>query len=98
VFVCTGSRCAPDTNQEIYKELKAELKELKVDQVTVRRSQASCFGICEGGPILVVYPEGTWYHHVTRGKLKTIINEHLLKGKIIKEWTIPVFPPPNATS
>ena len=86
VFVCTGPRCAPETSPEVYQALKARLKELNVDQKSIRRAQVNCFGVCQGGPILVVYPDGIWYHHVTHEKLERIINEHLLGGKPIMEW------------
>jgi (2Fe-2S) ferredoxin len=92
VFVCTGSRCAPDSSQDIYQSLKRQLKEMKLDQVAIRRSQSQCFGICEGGPILLVYPEGTWYHHVTLEKLDVIIEQHLIAGKPVVEWLIPSNP------
>ena len=87
VFICTGPRCAPGASEEIYKALKAELKKMNIDQKSIRRAQAHCFGICQGGPLLVVYPEGIWYHHVTHEKLARIMDEHLLNGKPILEWT-----------
>lgn len=87
VFVCTGPRCAPGVSEEIYQTLKAKLKELGVDQKSVRRAQVHCFGICQGGPILLVYPEGVWYHHVTHEKLSRIVQEHLIGSKAISEWT-----------
>lgn len=91
VFVCTGPRCAPDTSREIYQALKTRLKVLKVDQGFVRRAQVQCFGICQKGPILLIYPEGVWYHRVTQEKLVRIIDEHLIGGKSISEWTF--YPP-----
>ena len=90
VFVCTGPRCAPETSKDIYEALKVRLKELKVDQRSVRRTQAQCFGICQGGPIVLVYPDGVWYHHVTAEMLSRIIDEHVMGGKPISDWAIPV--------
>lgn len=86
VFVCTGPRCAPGVSEEIYQTLKSKLKELQVDQRSVRRAQVHCFGICQGGPILLIYPEGIWYHHVTHERLARIIDEHFFGGKPIWEW------------
>ncbi len=95
VLVCTGPRCAPGASEEIYQTLKTKLKELKVDQQKVRRAQVQCFGVCQGGPILVVQPDGVWYHHVTQEKLVRIIQDHLLNGKPILEWAF--YPVPNQT-
>ena len=87
VFFCTGPRCAPETCQDVYQALKSKLRALKVDQKSVRRAQVHCFDICQSGPIMVVYPEAIWYHHVTLDKIDRIIEEHLLGGKPVLEWT-----------
>ena len=88
VFVCTGPRCAPETSPALYAHVKARLKELGLSEgpERVNRSQCQCLAVCEGGPILVVYPEGIWYHHITTDKLERIIQEHLVKNKPVEEW------------
>jgi len=88
VFVCTGPRCAPETSPALYDRFKARLKELGLAEgpERVNRSQCQCFGVCSGGPIVVVYPEGTWYHHVTPEKLERIIQEHLIKKQPVHEF------------
>jgi (2Fe-2S) ferredoxin len=88
VLVCTGPRCAPDSSPALYAHLKARLKELGLSEGDERiaRAQVNCFGVCQGGPIVVVYPEGVWYHHVTVDKLERIIQEHLIGGRPVEEF------------
>ena len=90
ILICTGPRCAPETSPSLYQGLKERLKELGLHEgpERIQRSQCHCFGICEGGPIAVVYPDDVWYHHVTPEKLEEIIQKHLLGGQPVEPYIL----------
>ncbi len=87
IFVCTGSKCAPEISPDIYQKLKQKLEEKSLSKVEggVMRSQSSCLGVCQGGPLLVVYPEAVWYDQVSEEDLDRIIDEHLVQDKPVKD-------------
>ena len=88
VLVCTGGFCAPDRGgRAIYSQLAALLQRegLLFGPRRVKRGETPCLGVCAGGPIVVVYPEGVWYAGVTRGLLERIVKEHLKSGRVVED-------------
>ena len=91
VLVCTGGFCSPDrAGHALYALLPTLLERegLLFGPRRVKRGETPCLGVCSGGPIVVVYPEGVWYGNVTPRLLERIVTEHLRDGKIISEAVI----------
>lgn len=90
IFLCTNLRennkdcCAKRGAKHLLDYFKSKIKLLPEDQQhKIRVNHSGCLGRCSLGPILVIYPENTWYHYETHEDINEIIEQHLLKQKII---------------
>lgn len=83
VLVCGGTGCTSSNSLAIIEALEAEIaKKGLQDEVKVVRT--GCFGLCALGPIMIVYPEGSFYSQVKVTDVPEIVEEHLLKGRLVK--------------
>ncbi|MBQ3425668.1 MAG: NADH-quinone oxidoreductase subunit NuoF [Clostridia bacterium] len=82
VLVCGGTGCTSSGSKQIQEELEKNLKKYGLED-EVQVVQTGCFGLCAIGPIVVVYPEGSYYGHVKPEDVEEIVSEHLLKGRIV---------------
>ncbi len=85
VLVCGGTGCTSSNSPRIIERLNAEIaKNGLTDEVEVVKT--GCFGLCALGPIMIVYPEGTFYSMVKEDEIPRIVSEHLKDGNPIKEF------------
>lgn len=83
VLVCGGTGCTSSHSAEIIAEFEKEIVEKGLaDEIKVIRT--GCFGLCALGPIVVVYPEGAFYSQIKVEDVSEIVDEHLIKGRIVK--------------
>mgnify|MGYP002660007926 FL=1 len=83
VLVCGGTGCTSSHSAEIIAEFEKEIVEKGLaDEIKVIRT--GCFGLCALGPIVVVYPEGAFYSQIKVEDVPEIVDEHLIKGRIVK--------------
>ncbi len=96
VFFCTNQReagercCANQDAAEMRDYAKNRIKELQLHKNNqVRINAAGCLNRCARGPVIVVYPEDTWYTWTNQADIDEIINEHLSQGRIVQRLQIP---------
>jgi len=85
VLVCGGTGCTSSGCQEIMKTLQAELEKNGLTE-EVAIVQTGCHGLCALGPIMIVYPEATFYSMVKPEYIPEIVSEHLLKGRVVTKY------------
>ena len=83
VLICGGTGCTSSNSEKIIEKMKEEIKAKGLEE-EVNVVRTGCFGLCALGPIMIVYPEGSFYSMVKVEDVPEIVEEHLLKGRIVK--------------
>ena len=96
IFFCLNERkngeasCAQHGAADGFDRCKSRVKAEKLaGPGQVRVNKAGCLDRCAGGPVAVVYPEGTWYTYVDGDDIDEIVDSHLLQGKVVERLLLP---------
>jgi len=83
ILLCAGTGCLSGGSNELRREFENVLKELGIlDEISI--VQSGCFGLCEKGPVVIIYPDETFYAHVKVQDVRRICVEHIYKGEPVK--------------
>ena len=88
LFICAGPDCVDSAEgQAAWDYLKTRMKELGLAGADgpAYRTRCACLRICTAGPVGVVYPEGTWYRHLTPENIERVLQEHIIGGRIVDD-------------
>ena len=86
VFVCTfGKSCPKQGAEKVHEVLKTGVKAVGLKKM-VRVNHAGCMNQCGHGPIVVVYPDDVWYAAVDVEGARRIVNEHLVRGRVVEAY------------
>ena len=83
ILVCAGTGCSSSGSKQILPILAEELKNKNLDK-EIKVVETGCHGLCEMGPLVIVYPEGVFYCRVEPSDVKEIVESHLLKGRVVE--------------
>ena len=83
VLVCGGTGCTSSGSGELIARFEEQIAKHGLDK-EVKVIRTGCFGLCEAGPVVIVYPEGTFYSRIRVEDVDEIVSEHLLKGRTVQ--------------
>ena len=83
VLCCGGTDCTASGSAQIKERFEQLIKEKGLEK-EIKVISTGCFGLCEDGPVVVVYPDGTCYSHVKPEDVAEIVGEHLVKGRPVQ--------------
>ena len=84
ILICTGTGCSSSNSPAIIERFEECIKEAGLEK-EVKVVRTGCFGLCENGPICIVYPEGAFYSHIKVDDVPRIVSEHLVKSRIVAD-------------
>ena len=85
VLICAGTGCTSSGSAQVAQALEQALEEKGLEK-EIKVVKTGCFGLCALGPIMIVYPEGTFYSRVTPEFIPEIVEEHLIKGRPVEKY------------
>lgn len=85
VLICGGTGCNASGSSEVIETFESEIRKAKL-QEEVQVIATGCFGFCEKGPIVKITPDNVFYVEVNKDKAVKIVNEHIIKGRIVEEY------------
>lgn len=96
LFICADQTidkcCDRAASLTAWTYLKKRLKELQLDHPTgdtyIFRTKANCLRVCQQGPILVIYPDGVWYHSAHPPVIERILQEHVLNNQVVSDYLL----------
>jgi len=83
ILVCGGTGCTSSGSLKLIDALNTEIKAAGLEE-EVKVVQTGCFGLCALGPIMIVYPDGTFYSRVEAADIPEIVSEHIVKGRVVE--------------
>lgn len=84
VLICNGSSCMRKGGEEATQVIRNEIANLDLDTL-IHTTRTRCNGRCKDAPVVIVYPEGTWYREVTPEVGSKIVQKHLVEGCSIED-------------